>query len=154
MDHVFLAHVSVFALSALACLAALPRALRVGHPETREGLVALLLAVAVWAGGYVGYLVAPGETLKTACYIVGFVFALLAVGAWLYFCAAYTGRSPRHAPYRWLVVGLFAATSLLKVTNPVHELYFTTTWVTEPFPHTPMVGRVGRYPLRVDSVLQ
>ena len=135
MDHVFLAHVSVFALSALACLAALPRALRVGHPETREGLVALLLAVAVWAGGYVGYLVAPGETLKTACYIVGFVFALLAVGAWLYFCAAYTGRSPRHAPYRWLVVGLFAATSLLKVTNPVHELYFTTTWVTEPFPH-------------------
>ena len=135
MSTVFLAHVSVFALSALACLAALPRAMRVGHPETRKGLVGLLLTVALWAGGYVGYLVAPGEALKTASYIVGFVSALLAVGAWLYFCAAYTGRSPRRAPYRWAVVGVFAATSLLKVTNPLHELYFTTAWVSEPFPH-------------------
>jgi len=135
MDTVFLAHVSVFALSALACFAAVPRAMDVGHPETREGLVGLLLTVAVWSSGYVGYLVAPGESLKLAFYIVGFVFALLAVGAWLYFCAAYTGRSPRHAPYRWLVVGVFAAISLLKVTNPLHELYFTTAWVTEPFPH-------------------
>jgi len=56
-------------------------------PETREGLVGLLLTVAVWSSGYVGYLVAPGESLKLAFYIVGFVFALLAVGAWLYFCA-------------------------------------------------------------------
>jgi len=135
MDTVFFAHVSVFALSALACFAAVPRAMDVGHPETREGLVGLLLTVAVWSSGYVGYLVAPGESLKLAFYIVGFVFALLAVGAWLYFCAAYTGRSPRHAPYRWLVVGVFAAISLLKVTNPLHELYFTTAWVTEPFPH-------------------
>jgi len=135
MDTVFLAHVSVFALSALACFAAVPRAMDVGHPETREGLVGLLLTVAVWSSGYVGYLVAPGESLKLAFYIVGFVFALLAVGAWLYFCAAYTGRSPRHAPYRWLVVVVFAAISLLKVTNPLHELYFTTAWVTEPFPH-------------------
>jgi len=30
---------------------------------------------------------------------------------------------------------VFAAISLLKVTNPLHELYFTTAWVTEPFPH-------------------
>jgi len=71
MDTVFLAHVSVFALSALACFAAVPRAMDVGHPETREGLVGLLLTVAVWSSGYVGYLVAPGESLKLAFYIVG-----------------------------------------------------------------------------------
>jgi len=135
MNTVFLAHVSVFALSGLACLAALPRAMRVSHPGTRRGLVGLLVTVAVWAGGYVGYLVAPGAALKTASYIVGFVFALLSVGAWLYFCAAYTGRSPARTPYRRLVVGVFAATSLLKVTNPLHELYFTTAWVSEPFTH-------------------
>ncbi|WP_418286775.1 histidine kinase N-terminal 7TM domain-containing protein [Halorubrum sp. DTA46] len=135
MKAVFLAHVALFALSALTCLAAIPRAVRVGHPETREGLVGLLVTVAVWSGGYVGYLIAPGESLKLAFYIVGFVFALFAVGAWLYFCAAYTGRSPRHAPYRWVMVGVFVGTSLLKITNPLHELYFTTTWVTEPFPH-------------------
>ncbi|MFC6890567.1 ATP-binding protein [Halorubrum trueperi] len=135
MDLVLLAHVSIFAVSALACLAAVPQASRVRHPETREGLLALLLAVAVWAGGYVGYLLAPGETAKVAFYILGFVFALLAVGAWLYFCAAYTGRAPRSVPYRWGVAGVFLAISALKVTNPVHNLYFTTAWVTEPFPH-------------------
>lgn len=135
MDPVFLAHVSVFAASAVACVAAVPRALRIRHPETREGFVALLLAVTLWAGGYVGYLVAPGEAAKVGFYIVGFVFALFAVGAWLYFCAAYTGRAPRHVPYRWSAVGVFAATVLLKVTNPLHELYFTTAWATEPFPH-------------------
>ncbi|TKX76712.1 histidine kinase, partial [Halorubrum sp. SD626R] len=102
---------------------------------TREGLVGLLLAVTAWAGGYVGYLLVPGERLKVAFYIAGFVAALLAVGAWLYFCAAYTGRSPRRAPHRWAVAGVFFATSALKVTNPLHNLYFTAAWTTEPFPH-------------------
>jgi len=135
MNTVFLAHVSVFAGSALACVAALPRAQRVRDRETREGLVGLLLAVTAWAGGYVGYLLVPGERLKVAFYIAGFVAALLAVGAWLYFCAAYTGRSPRRAPHRWAVAGVFFATSALKVTNPLHNLYFTAAWTTEPFPH-------------------
>lgn len=135
MDPVLLAHVSVFAASALACAAAVPRALQIRHPETRDGFVALLLAVTLWAGGYVGYLVAPGEAAKVGFYIVGFVFALFAVAAWLYFCAAYTGRSPRHAPYRRAAVTVFAATVLLKFTNPVHGLYFSTAWTTEPFPH-------------------
>ncbi|WP_123623512.1 ATP-binding protein [Halorubrum sp. CSM-61] len=135
MNPVFLAHVSVFGLSALACLAVIPRALRIRRHDTREGLVALLVSVVGWAGGYVGYLVAPGESTKMALYIVGFVFALFAVAAWLYFCAAYTGRSPRHAPYRRVVIGTFVATAALKVTNSVHGLYFTTAWATEPFPH-------------------
>ncbi|MFW5938497.1 MAG: ATP-binding protein [Halanaeroarchaeum sp.] len=135
MNLVFISHVSIFAVSALVCVAAVPQARRIRHPETREGLVAFLLTVTVWAGGYVGYLLAPGETAKAGFYILGFVFALLAVGAWLYFCAAYTGRAPRSVPYRWVVVGVFGAISALKVTNPVHNLYFTTAWVAEPFPH-------------------
>jgi signal transduction histidine kinase len=135
MDSVFLAHVSIFAVSALACIAAVPRARQIRHPETRNGMVAFLVTVALWASGYVGYFLLPGEAAKEASYIVGFVFALLSVGAWLYFCAAYTGRSPRRAPYRWFVVAVFAVMSLLKVTNPLHELYFTTAWATEPFPH-------------------
>jgi signal transduction histidine kinase len=135
MSPIFLAHVAVFAAAAVACVAAVPRALRIRDAETREGFVALLIAVTLWAGGYVGYLVAPGAAAKVAFYIVGFVFALLAVGTWLYFCAAYTGRSPRRAPYRQAAIGVFAATALLKVTNPLHGLYFTTAWRTEPFPH-------------------
>ena len=135
MNLILVAHVAVFAFSAVACAAAIPRAREIQHPETRQGLVALLGAVALWAGGYLGYLLAPTRTGKLASYIFGFVFAFVAVGAWLYFCAAYTGRPPRRTPYWRFVVGGFLVLSALKITNPLHHLYFTAEWVTEPFPH-------------------
>ncbi|WP_254824934.1 sensor histidine kinase [Haloglomus halophilum] len=125
----------MFALSAIACLGSIPRARNIQHPETREGLVVFLLSVALWSGGYLGYLLAPTVPAKLGFYIFGFVFAFVAVGAWLYFCAAYTGRHPRQAPYRHLVGGVFLFFIVLKVTNPLHNLYFTTEWMAEPFPH-------------------
>jgi hypothetical protein len=98
-------------------------------------MVGLLVSVALWCAGYTGYLVAPTNASRTASYVLGFVFAFVAVGAWLYFCAAYTGRSPRTAPYRRLAVGFFLPFVALKVTNPLHDLYFTTAWTETPFPH-------------------
>lgn len=128
-------HLAVFALSALACVAMIPQARKIQHPGTREGLVALLASVALWSVGYVGYLAAPTRPAKLAFYILGFSFAFVAVGSWLYFCAAYTGRPPRHAPFQNLILGTFFVLTGLKVTNPLHNLYFTTEWVAEPFPH-------------------
>ncbi|WP_425498694.1 histidine kinase N-terminal 7TM domain-containing protein [Haloplanus salilacus] len=113
----------------------IPRARAIRHPGTRDGLVALLGSVALWSIGYLGYLLAPTQSGKLAFYILGFVFAFVAVGAWLYFCAAYTGRPPRHAPFRNLLLGLFVLLTGLKVTNPLHNLYFTTEWATDPFPY-------------------
>jgi signal transduction histidine kinase len=135
MDAILAIYVSAFLLSALVCVGSVPRALRIRHPGTREGLVSLLLSCALWAGGYVGYLLAPSNPLRRAFYLFGLVFAFVTVGAWLYFSAAYTGRSPRRAPYRRLAVGVFLLVVGLKLTNPVHGLFFTTEWVTEPFPH-------------------
>ncbi|WP_049981950.1 sensor histidine kinase [Halolamina rubra] len=135
MDPLLLAHVALFGVSGVACLLSLPRAFRIKHPGTREGLVALLLAVTLWSLGYVGYLVAPTDSLRLTSYTVGFIFAFVAVAAWTYFCAAYTGRRPRQAPYRWAMVGVFLLFVGLKLTNPVHNLYYTTAWTTEPFPH-------------------
>jgi signal transduction histidine kinase len=135
MDPVLFGHVGVFAVSALVCVASLPRVRRVRHADTRRGLAALLLSVALWSIGYVGYLLAPSAAGKVAWYTVGFVFAFVAVGAWLYFCAAYTGRPPRRAPYRNAAIAVFAVFTALKLTNPFHGLYFTTAWTTEPFPH-------------------
>ncbi|QKY18889.1 ATP-binding protein [Halolamina sp. CBA1230] len=135
MDLILLAHVGVFVVSAVACLLCLPRAWRIKHPGTREGLVALLLSVTLWSLGYVGYLLAPTDALRVASYTGGYVFAFVAVAAWIYFCAAYTGRPPSQAPYRRVVVGVFLLFVLLKLTNPLHNLYFTTAWTTEPFPH-------------------
>ncbi|MFB6104206.1 MAG: ATP-binding protein [Halobacteriaceae archaeon] len=135
MAVILVAYVALFSISAIACLASIPRARSIQHPGTRRGLIGLLGSVAIWSGGYVGYLLAPTNPLKQGSYIVGFVFAFVAVGAWLYFCAAYTGRPPRALPYRNGAIALFLAIVALKVTNPLHHLYFTATWTVEPFPH-------------------
>ncbi|WP_251342826.1 ATP-binding protein [Haloplanus halophilus] len=135
MNPVLLGHLFVFGLSGLVCLASIPRARGIQHAGTRTGLVGLLLSVALWSGSYVGYLLAPTTSSKLGCYILGFSFALVAVGAFLYFCAAYTGRPPRRAPYRKAIVGVFLLILSLKITNPLHRLYFTSTWATDPFPH-------------------
>lgn len=135
MNFVYILHVMIFALSAVLVLASVPRARRISHQRTREGMVVFLLSVGVWSVGYVGYLVLPGRSLKLAFYLVGFVFALVAVAAWVYFSAAYTGRPPRMAPFKRTAVGVFLALLGLKVTNPIHNLYFTSEWASEPFPH-------------------
>jgi len=135
MDLVLLGYITLFLGSAIACVASIPRARAIQHPGTREGLVGLLGSVALWSGGYVGYLVAPTVPIKLVFYIVGFVFAFVAVGAWVYFCAAYTGRPPREAPYRRVGLAVFFGFVALKITNPLHNLYFTTEWTGNPFPH-------------------
>lgn len=133
MNPILLGYVLLFAGSAVVCLLAIPRARQIKHPGTRHGLVGFLASVVLWSGGYTGYLLAPTELSKLAFYIIGFVFAFFAVGTWLYFCAAYTGRPPRQAPYRNIAIGVFLLFVALKVTNPLHNLYFTTEWTTEPF---------------------
>jgi signal transduction histidine kinase len=135
MDLVLLGYVFLFSVSAIACAASIPKARTIQHPGTREGLVVFLVSVTIWAAGYIGYLIMPTVTSKIVFYILGFVFAFAAVGAWLYFCAAYTGRPPRQAPYRNIAIGVFLIFVVLKLTNPLHNLYFTTEWTTEPFPH-------------------
>jgi signal transduction histidine kinase len=135
MNSIFLGYIGVFSLSALVCLGSLPRARDIQHKGTREGLLGLLLSVGIWSGGYVGYFLAPTVGSKLAFYTLGFVFAFVAVGAFLYFCAAYTGRPPREAPYRNIIIAVFLVFIALKVTNPLHHLYFTSTLTTEPFPH-------------------
>jgi len=130
MNPLLIGHVIIFALSTIACVAVIPQARKIQHPGTREGFVVLLGSVALWSGGYLGYLLAPTHSGKIAFYILGFVFAFVAVGAWLYFCAAYTGRPPRQAPFRNLILGTFLVFIALKVTNPLHNLYFTTNKYT------------------------
>ncbi|WP_256300832.1 sensor histidine kinase [Haloarchaeobius salinus] len=135
MDLVFFSYVVLFALSGVACLGSIPRARTIQHPGTRRAFVAFLASVALWCGGYLGYLLAPTSTSKTALYVTGFIFAFVAVGAWVWFCAEYTGRSLQNTPFRYPALAVFLFLIGLKITNPLHNLYFTTEWTTEPFPH-------------------
>jgi signal transduction histidine kinase len=128
------AYVGLFGLTAIACLGGTLRLQRIGNAEVRRGLGALLLLSALWATTQVVYVLAPEPRAATASYTVGLVIGLATVGAWLYFCSAYAGRSYHRKPlYRRAALVVFVSITLLKLTNPWHGLYFGTTTVFEPF---------------------
>jgi signal transduction histidine kinase len=136
IDPALLVYVAAFALAALVCLVSVARARRVDDPETRRGLVWLLLLSAGWAGSHVGFLLAPTAPLRMGFYLAGLVVGLATVGPWLYFCSAYTGRTfHRDRTYRRLAVGFFVVVSALKLTNPLHGRYVSATAMATPFPH-------------------
>jgi signal transduction histidine kinase len=125
----------VFTLAGLACLAGVFRARQVDNPAVRRGLVWLLGTTAVWALLKSVFLVAPTSTGQLL-YTVGLVVGFATVWAWLYFCSAYTGREYHTNPVlRKLGLGVFLAVAVVKVTNPLHGLYFETTRVSTPFTH-------------------
>jgi signal transduction histidine kinase len=130
----------LFGLASLACFASLPRVRRIESRDTRTGLTALLLISGTWAGSHVGYLAAPTERLQYAFYLLGLAVGLSAVGAWLYFCSAYTGRSlHRNSRIRWAALSVYLGIVSVKLTNHVHGFYFVTEPVMRPFPHLGIV---------------
>ncbi|RLM59431.1 histidine kinase [Halobellus sp. Atlit-31R] len=136
MDPLRVAHVGVFGAAALVCAASLLRADRITDTETRWGMVALLVCSSTWAATDALRLVVPGVDLKILLYLVGLVAGLSSVWAWLYFCSAYTGHGyHRHPTVRWVGAAVFVFVVVVKLTNPLHGLYFTTSFTTEPFRH-------------------
>ncbi|MFB6143573.1 MAG: ATP-binding protein [Halorientalis sp.] len=134
-----LAHVLVFGGAAVVCFASVPRTRRVVDADTRRGLAALLVTSGGWAAAQALYLLVPTAGLKLALYQAGLVVGLATVGPWLYFCSAYTGRTLHRAPaIRRAAVAVFLAIVLVKLTNPLHHLYFRPVPAAEPFRHLAM----------------
>lgn len=132
----FWLYVAVFAGTTGACAVALRRAIRIEDRETRLGFVGLLVGSGGWAGLLTGFLLASDSGVAYALYSLSLVVGLTTIGAWLYFCSAYTGRSFHTSPlYRRLAVGLYLGIVVIKLTNPLHGLYFTTEVTTMPFTH-------------------
>jgi signal transduction histidine kinase len=130
------AYVVVFLAAAAACLWSVRRARRIEDPETRRGLVWLLVLSGGWSLATVGFLVAPWRLARLAFHQAGLVVGLATVGPWLYFCSAYTGRSlHRDQRVRRLALVVYLGFVALKLTNPIHGLYFEATLVSEPFEH-------------------
>ncbi|RLN01709.1 histidine kinase N-terminal 7TM domain-containing protein [Haloarcula sp. Atlit-7R] len=131
----FLAYVAAYALAAVGCGVGLYRAARMEDPDTRRGMVGLLLCSGGWAALQLGFLITPG-TLGYAFYLGSLVVGLATIGAWLYFCSAYTGRAfHRNRLYRAVAVSVYLAVVAVKLTNPFHGLYFATQFASDPFPH-------------------
>ncbi|WP_367175930.1 histidine kinase N-terminal 7TM domain-containing protein [Haloarcula rubripromontorii] len=131
----FLGYVAAYTLAAVGCSVGLYRAARMEDPDTRRGMVGLLLCSGGWAALELGFLITPG-TLGYAFYLGSLVVGLATVGAWLYFCSAYTGREfHRNRLYRAVAVSVYLAVVAVKLTNPFHGFYFATQFVADPFPH-------------------
>ncbi|WP_436936135.1 sensor histidine kinase [Halovenus marina] len=135
-SYILLGYVLVFGLSAVACFLSLRRVSEIQDPDIRIGLISLLVTSGSWAATHVGYLLAPSELLKLSFYVIGLIVGFATIGAWLYFCSAYSGRTyHRQRLYRRLALGGYIAVVLLKLTNPIHSLYYTTEIVSSPFHH-------------------
>ena len=133
---VFVAYVAAFALAAVACFVSVSYVGRIEDPDTRRGLFALLLLTGGWASAHVGFLLAPTVELALGFYTVGLIVGIAAVGPWLYFCSAYTGRTlHRDRTYRQVLLGVFLLIVAVKLTNPVHGLYYEASYATVPFAH-------------------
>ena len=131
------AHIVAFGLATLGCLVATWRVRRISHAETRYGLAGLLVFSAVWALGELTLFVDLPVAVTEVAYQVGLVAGLATVGAWLYFCSAYSGQRYHREPvFRRAALAVFLGISALKLTNPVHGLYFTAERAATPFPHT------------------
>lgn len=132
-----LGYVCLFAVTAVVCFSVIPRARnRITDPDTRWGLTTLLAFSGFWAAFHVGRLVAPIRVAKISFYILGLLVGLATVGSWLYFCSAYASESyHRQRSFRWAALGVYAGIVSLKLTSPIHGLYFTTVFSTTPFPH-------------------
>ena len=128
-------YVAVFGFAALACLLSVARAREIEAPDVRRGLVWLLWTTGCWALFQIGFLVLP-DPLQEPAYTLGLVLGFATVWAWLYFCSAYAGRDfHRNATLRRLGAGTFLGVVAVKLTNPIHGLYFTTRDASEPFAH-------------------
>jgi|GEM_PF-776529 len=132
----FITYLAAFAVAAGACLIGAYRSRLLSMPDTRYGLMALLAISGLWALSHLGFLVAPTESVKVAFYQIGQLLGFASVGAWLYFCSAYAGRN-FHVDQRlqWAAVLLFAVVALTKLTNPLHQWYYTPVYLSEPFLH-------------------
>jgi signal transduction histidine kinase len=126
----------VFGAAALACFAGVLRARAIEDDDTRRGLVALLVTSGAWAAAHVGFVAAPTPAVSVLFYYAGLVVGFATLGPWLYFCSAYTGRTLHRArPVQWLAVGVYLAVVAVKLTNPIHGLYFRWEVVSSPFVH-------------------
>ena len=125
--------VGIFTLSGTTCFAAALHGSRLQNGDARRGLRWLLIAVGVWGVLQAGVLLAGRESTATLLYLLSLIIGFSTVFAWLYFASAYAGHEYHRRPaYRWAGVVTFVAVSGTKATNPIHGLYFTAEFRTEP----------------------
>ncbi|OKY78616.1 MAG: Signal transduction histidine kinase containing PAS domain [Candidatus Methanohalarchaeum thermophilum] len=140
---IFLIYVLIFASAAVVCFWVSTQLDEVKGSDTRQGLYFLLISCGAWSASHVGFLLAPSRLLKVGFYEIGLLVGLIAVGAWLYFCSAYTNRVLHKKPQiKKLAIVVFVILAVVKLSNPVHHLYFSMEFASLPFPHLTVDNKI------------
>lgn len=134
------AYILAFGISGAACAVGILGVRSLEHPDVRWGLGGMLALSAAWAWFTALKLLMPTLSGKEIVYMGSLTVGIGTVFAWVYFASAYSGRQyHRHRILRWLGVSLFVGVILVKLTNPLHGMYFSATLVTDPFRHAQLV---------------
>ena len=121
-----LGYLLAFGVAALVCFAAVWRVRQIPYAGTRQSLTVFFLASGAWAAAYIGFLLPVSELVKNFFYQASLIVGFATVWAWLWFCSAYTGRAlHRNTKAQRFAAVVFVVVVLLKVTNPLHQLYYT-----------------------------
>ena len=129
-------YVLVFGLAAVVCLVGTVGVRSLSHPDIRRGLGGLLGLSGLWSVSTAAQLATASPLAQRLFHLVGLIAGLSTIVAWVIFAAAYTGRSyHRQRAFQIGSVALLAAIIGVKLTNPLHGLYYTTAAATTPFPH-------------------
>ncbi len=133
-DLVYVGYLLAFILASITCLGAAWRARQIPYADTRRALVSFFGGSSVWGAAYVGFLLVPSPLGKHLFYQLSLLVGFATVWAWLWFCFAYSGRGlHRNKTVQRFAAVVYGGVTLLKVTNPLHGLYYGLESVGEPF---------------------
>lgn len=136
MNHIWIIYLSVFGFATAACLTGAYRSRRAVDNEVRTGLMWLFSLTGLWALTTVARIAVPDMRIDIALRIGGLVVGLASIGAWLYVASAYAGYSyHRDTVNRGLLLVVYLAIVIAKLTNPIHNLYFIPAQESLPFSH-------------------
>ncbi|WP_336326420.1 PAS domain S-box protein [Halovenus sp. HT40] len=130
-------YVFVFILTGVICLLGGASVRNLSYPAVRRSLVGLLAFNGIWSLLVAAQLVTTAPSIVRAIHIAALIFGIATVFVWLAFASAYSGREyHRHRSLRTAALVVFLGIVTVKLTNPIHGFYFSTSAVSEPFVHT------------------
>lgn len=137
-------YLSGFFGAGIGCLWGAWRALDFDEGHIRHPLSIFFALTGLWALVTLPTFTTLSLEVMTIFHTIGLILGLAVVVVWLWFCSAYAGFAYHYDQRLQLIVGgLFGGIAAVKVTNPLHGLYFTPALVSDPFVHfAPVVGPV------------
>ncbi|MEF8937099.1 MAG: PAS domain S-box protein [Halovenus sp.] len=130
-------YITSFIVAATVCFAGLIGIRSLDHPDVRYGLASLLVLSGVWSVLTALQLAIVSPAFQRWIHVGALIVGISTVFAWLVFASAYAGRQyHRNRLLQASAIGIFLAIISVKLTNPIHGQYFTSSVATEPFRHT------------------